>query len=791
MEEGVLSDPYNCNTPSYSDWSKQLYNIQISATIYQKNSSDASFTICYNNYYGGCIMVIEGTVKDIKFRNEDNGYTVGKLSTEDGEITIVGHVAIINIDEMVTLEGELIYHNRYGEQFSFTKISTITPSTIKGIENFLSNGLISGIGPQLAKRIVDKFQEESLNVIQYNPERLKEVKGIGDKKLKKILASFDEHREIRDMMVYLQQFDISTNLGIKIYKAYGSETISVISKNPYQLTEDVHGIGFKIADKIAYQMGIDSNNPYRIKAGLKFTTMEAAGEGHCYLKKEELFARARRLLNTDVELLESSLRDLALSKSIYVIQEKDETLVYYAPYYTAENNVAKKVVELSTTEFDDLDIELDKEISKIEADEKIKFGNRQILAIKESLDNGVLIITGGPGTGKTTIINAIIKLCDLLKLDVSLTAPTGRAAKRMTETTGMEAKTIHRLLEISFLDERGEFVRDDSNVIDGDVLIVDEASMIDILLMNNLLKAVDSGTRLILVGDIDQLPSVGPGNVLKDLINSKIIRVVMLDEIFRQQNESMIIENAHRINNGKNPYLNVNNKDFFFIKERDLGNISNIILDLISHRLPDFYNVNKNHIQVLTPMKKGEVGINNLNNLIQERLNPKSSNKPEKKMGEYIFRLGDKVMQIKNNYNAQWEIIHGDIVTDKGEGVFNGDLGYIHDINNEDSTLQVMFDDEKLVEYEFKDLDELKLAYAITVHKSQGSEFPIVIMPMSSGVPMLLTRNLLYTAVTRAKELVVLVGMERYMHMMINNNLIAKRYSSLDDKIKEYFNIFR
>lgn len=737
------------------------------------------------------MMVIEGTIKDIKFRNEDNGYTVGKLSTEDGDITIVGHAAIINIDEMVTLEGELIYHNKYGEQFSFTKINTYTPNTIKGIENYLSNGLISGIGPQLAKRIVDKFKEESLNIIQYNPERLKEVSGIGDKKLKKIVASYDEHREIRDIMVYLQQFDITTNLGIKIYKAYGSETINTISNNPYQLTEDVHGIGFKIADKIAYKMGIDYNNPHRIRAGLKYIIMEAAGEGHCYLKKEELFSRSKSLLNSDEELLESALRDLALSRNIYVINEKEDILVYYAPYHIAENNVARKVVELSKVEFDDLDINLDREISKIEKDEDIIFGKKQIQAIKESLNNGMLIITGGPGTGKTTIINAIIKLCELLKLEVSLTAPTGRAAKRMTETTGKEAKTIHRLLEISIMDEKGEFINDDSNTIEADVLIVDEASMIDILLMNNLLKAVENGTRVILVGDIDQLPSVGAGNVLKDIINAKIIRVIMLDEIFRQQNESMIIENAHRINKGENPHLNVANKDFFFIKENNTGNIGKIILDLISHRLPNYYDVEKSDIQVLTPMKKGEVGINNLNNLIQERLNPKDNSKPEKKMGDFIYRLGDKVMQIKNNYNIEWEIVRNNIVVDKGEGIFNGDLGYIYDINNEESTLQVKFDDEKLVEYDFKDLDELKLAYAITVHKSQGSEFPVVVMPMSSGSPMLLTRNLLYTAITRARELVVLVGMDRYMHMMINNNLIANRYSSLDDKIKEYFNLYR
>lgn len=736
-------------------------------------------------------MVIEGTVKDIRYRNEENGYTVGLLSTEDGDITIVGHAAFINIDEMVSLEGELIFHNKYGEQFSFTSIQTIMPDTIKGIENFLSSGLISGIGPQLAKRIVDKFKEEALKIVQYEPERLKEVHGIGDKKLKKIVDSFAEHREIRDIMVYLQQFDITTNLGIKIYKVYGSETISIVSNNPYQLTEDVRGIGFKIADKIAYQMGIDHKNPHRIRAGLKYIIMEAAGEGHCYLKKEELFSRSKGLLNSEDDLLEDGLRDLALSKNIYVLNNEDEILVYYAPYHIAENNVAKKVVELSTTQFDQLDIDLDKEITNIEGEDSIKFGDKQIMAIKESLNNGLLVITGGPGTGKTTIINAIIKLCDILKLDVSLTAPTGRAAKRMTETTGREAKTIHRLLEMSFMDENGDFFSENSSTIDSDLLIVDESSMIDILLMNNLLKAVEAGTRVILVGDIDQLPSVGPGNVLKDIINSGIVKVIMLDEIFRQQEESMIIENAHRINKGLKPLLNVNSKDFFFIKEPNVANVGETILDLISHRLPNYYKVRSSDIQVLTPMKKGEVGINNLNNLIQERLNPKSKDKPEKKMGEYIFRLGDKVMQIKNNYNAQWEILSYNMVIDKGEGIFNGDLGYIYELNHEDSSLKVKFDDDKIVEYDFKDLDELQLAYAITVHKSQGSEFPIVIMPMSSGMPMLMTRNLLYTAVTRAKDLVVLVGMERFMHMMINNNLIANRYSSLDDKIREYFEIFR
>lgn len=740
---------------------------------------------------GGVFMVIEGVIEEIKFRNDSNGYTVGKLITSDGEITIVGYAAIINLEETVSLEGELIYHKKYGEQFSFTSINIVVPSTLKGIENYLSSGLIPNIGPKTAKRIVEKFGLESLDIIQYNPERLKEIEGIGEKKLRKIIEAYDEQRELRDIMVYLQQYDISINNGIKIYKKYGNETIKVISENPYKLSEDVFGIGFKTADNIANKMGVNINSPYRVEAGLKFVIMEFANDGHCYVPKTTLLTKASTLLEVDEDLLEEGIRDLALKSKFYIVNTENEINVYYAPYHIAENNVAKKIIELSRVEFEELNVDAGKEIIRIEKSNNISFGDKQITAIKESLENGMLIITGGPGTGKTTTINAIIDICEGLDLDVVLAAPTGRAAKRMTETTGKEAKTLHRLLEISFMEEESAFSKDEDSPIEADVIIIDEASMIDILLMNSLCKAINPGTRVILVGDIDQLPSVGPGNVLKDIINSGSIKVVMLDEIFRQAEESMIIVNAHKVNKGEKPLLNEKDKDFFFMTVKNPKDIVKTIIDLNKDRLPSFYGVDSiRDIQILTPMKKGEVGIHALNKYIQESLNPKSSSKDEKQFGEEIFRVGDKIMQIKNNYKLEWKIVRNGMEVDKGEGVFNGDFGYISEIDKEDSIIKVIFDEEKEVEYDFKQLDELKLAYATTVHKAQGSEFPVVIMPISSGPPMLLTRNLFYTAITRARKLVVLVGDERYMHMMINNNIIAKRYSSLDKKIREYMQVF-
>lgn len=737
------------------------------------------------------MLTIEGVVEEIIFRNENNGFTVGKLNTSDGIITIVGNVPFINLEEMVSIEGEWIYHNSFGEQFKFEAMQTMVPSTVKGIENYLASGLLPGIGPKTAEKIVELFGMDSLDIIQYNPEKLKEIPGIGDKKLEKIAEAFEEQRDLRDIMVYLQQYEISVNNGIKIYKKYGRDTIKVISENPYKLSEDVYGIGFRTADKIAEKMGISTESPYRFEAGLKYAVLQGANDGHCYLPERELLLKTSELLQVEEQQLEDPLRELALRNSFYIIKDGDENLVYYMPYHIAENTVATKVVELSRVDFDEIEVDLDIEIKKIQKTEDIKFGDKQIVAIKESLEGGMTVITGGPGTGKTTTINAIIKICEDLGLDVILGAPTGRAAKRMTETTGKEAKTIHRLLEFAPFESEMGFNKGEDSPIEADVIIIDEASMIDILLMNNLLKAIDPGTRLILVGDIDQLPSVGPGNVLKDIINSGVIKVIMLDEIFRQAEESMIIVNAHKINKGEKLILNQKDKDFYFMHESSTKGTVQTIINLNKERLPNFYGVDPiRDIQVLTPMKKGEVGINSLNKHLQESLNPPSPDKEERQFGDELFRVGDKVMQIKNNYKTEWKLIKKGLKVDVGEGVFNGDFGYITEIDNEEKIVRVLFDEEKEVEYEFTQLDELKLAYATTVHKSQGSEFPVIVMPIHWGPPMLLTRNLIYTAVTRARQLVVLVGEERYMDMMIKNNKIETRYSSLDKKIRNYLAIF-
>lgn len=738
-------------------------------------------------------MILQGTIEEIRFRNESNGYTVAQLNTSDGMVTIVGNAAIINLEESVEVEGDWIYHDTYGEQLSFNSIKTLMPSTLKGIENYLASGLIPHIGPKTAKKIVDEFGLDSLEIIQYNPDKLKNIRGIGEKKLEKIVEAYSEQRDLRDIMVYLQQYGISVTYGIKIYKKYGKETIAVINENPYRLSEDIFGIGFKIADKIAGNMGISRESIYRVEAGIKFVILESAGNGNCYLPQDILITKAKRILDVGEDSIEEGIRNLGIKGTIHIIRDGEESLVYYTPYHVAENNVSRKLIELAQVKLKKEDIGIEEKIRKIEEEDEIKFAENQILAIREAIENGLAVITGGPGTGKTTIINGIIKICETMNLTVSLGAPTGRAAKRMAETTGMEAKTIHRLLDYSFLEEDSEmsFGKDEDAPIDSDIVIIDEASMIDILLMNSLLKALDPGTRLVLVGDVDQLPSVGPGNVLNDIISSGIVRVVTLDEIFRQSQESMIVVNAHRINSGMPPLLNEKSKDFFFINKNSKKEISSTIIELIGERLPKYYGIDGlKDIQILTPMKKGEVGINALNKYIQASLNPEAPGKEEKQMGEELFRVGDKVMQIRNNYSTEWQKKANGMVVEKGEGVFNGDFGYILDIDAEDRVLKVVFDGGREVSYDFTNLDELKLAYSTTVHKSQGSEFPVVVMPITWGPPMLLTRNLLYTAVTRAKELVVLVGDQRHLYTMVNNNRIARRYSALDKKMKNYIAIF-
>lgn len=737
-------------------------------------------------------MTVEGIVEDIVFQNESNGYTVAVIQTQDDVVTIVGCIPIINMGETLRLQGQWDYHPSYGQQLKVETYTTVVPATLNGIEKYLSSGLLPGIGPKTAKKIVEQFGVDSIDILQYNPEKLKLVEGIGDKKAQKIVEAYAEQRELRDVMIFLQGYGITVNLGVKIYKKYGDQTIVKVNENPYRLSEDIFGIGFKMADKIAQSMGIVSTSKYRINAGIKFVLMESAGKGHTYLPKEILIRDSVGLLSVDKELVDNGVTELALNQEIQLENLDGNICVYYMSYYYAETNVCKKLIELSNTKSDKIKIDIEKEINRVEKGESIKFADKQKEAIKEAIENGVLIITGGPGTGKTTTINSIIQLFEDQDLSISLAAPTGRAAKRMGEATGRVAKTIHRMLEYNYIDDEVgmAFSRDDGTPIESDVVIIDEVSMVDILLMNTLMKAIMPGTRLILVGDVDQLPSVGPGNVLRDIIDSKIIKVVKLDEIFRQAQESMIVVNAHRINKGEKPFLNVKEKDFFFMNRNTGNNIVDTIIELCQDRLPRFngYDPLKD-IQILTPMKKGDTGVNIINEKMQETLNPQKNGKAEKKVGDITFRVGDKVMQVKNNYKQKWRLTEDHKIIEEGEGVFNGDYGFITNIDNEDGELTILFDDNREASYQFGQLDELKLAYATTIHKSQGSEFPVVIIPSAWGPPMLLTRNLLYTAITRAKELVVIVGIEKYLHMMIDNNRITTRYSGLKDRMLKIFDI--
>ena len=739
------------------------------------------------------MLELEGVVEDIIYRNDENSYTVARLETEDGLITIVGYMPFVNVDEAIKVTGDMVYHMDYGEQFKLENMEILMPSTLVGIERYLSSGMIPYIGPKTAKKIVERFGMESLTRIQEDPNCLLEIEGIGQKKIEKISKAFEEQSEARNVMVFLQQYGITANYSMKIYRAYGNETIGIIRENPYRLSEDIYGIGFKMADKIAQNMGIERDSAHRIEGGIKYTLSSSAQEGHVYLPKEELLKNAREILGLDPILIDNQLLDLHRKGSIVIKLVDGESLVYSSLLYKAEQEVARKLTDIGLAETKSLELDLDREIERLEKLDNIVFGKKQREAIGESVRKGFLVITGGPGTGKTTTINSIISILEDQGLSVTLAAPTGRAAKRMTETTGREAKTIHRLLEYSFMEE-GDFAFgiDESNPLETDVLIIDEASMIDILLMRSLLKAVSTNTRLILVGDVDQLPSVGPGNVLKDIIESQAMEVVVLDEIFRQAEESMIVVNAHRINKGDFPFLNLKDKDFFFIEEKDPEKINQVIMDLCKTRLPKFYGLDPiEDIQVLSPMKKGDVGVNSLNKNLQKVLNKEGLLKAEKNYGETVFRENDKVMQIKNNYSVPWEIRLEGYLEEKGEGIYNGDFGSIEEVDHEGSYMKILFDGEKEVDYSFSDLDELQLAYATTVHKSQGSEFPVIVMPISWGPPMLLTRNLLYTAITRAKKLVVLVGDPKYLAMMIRNNRITRRYSALDRNLKEALKILK
>lgn len=735
------------------------------------------------------MVEIEGVIESIVYNNESNGYTVARLRKGRDLVTIVGYILLLNEGQSVRVTGEWVNHPEYGQQLKIESCSESLPSTIEGIEKYLASGLIEGVGPVTAKRLVEKFGADTLDIIEYNPERLTEVEGIGERKAAVIAEAFQEQRELRNVMVFLQTYGISPGNSIKIYKKYGQNAVNLIKENPYRLTVDVFGIGFKTADSIARNLGIDKTSRYRLMAGIKYVLTEYSGSGgHTYIPSEVLIEKGMELLGVDRDLLEESCISLALNKEIVMENIEDTTAVYLMPFYYSELGVSKRILELLSSGTDELKVDIEEEIKEYEAETGIELARQQKDAIRCAIKNGVAIITGGPGTGKTTIIKCIINIMEKKGKSVSLAAPTGRAAKRMTEATAREARTMHRLLEMGYAEGQDNmvFLKDDSDPIDSDVIIIDEASMVDILLMNNLLKAIVPGTRLIIVGDVDQLPSVGAGNVLRDLIDSELIPVVRLTEIFRQSQESLIIVNAHRINKGDIPYLNEKDKDFFFIGASSQEETLKIMLELVKKRIPEFKEGcdPQKYIQVLTPMRKGSCGVNNMNLRLQAILNPPSPDKDEKKVRDYVLRTGDKVMQIKNNYNMKWDRATGNGESE-GQGVFNGDLGYIEYIDNEDSRLSVVFDDDRTAVYDFTNCDELELAYAVTIHKSQGSEFPVVVMPAVWGPPMLMTRNLLYTGITRAKELVVIVGSKQVLGGMINNNRITRRFSGLGYRMKK------
>ena len=730
-------------------------------------------------------MEMQGTVESIVFKNDENGYVIAKLKEKKEVVTIVGCIPYIIEGQNLQLNGEWVIHPKFGQQFKVNNCEEILPSSTLGIERYLSSGIIAGIGPVTAKKIVQHFGDKTLEVLDNNIERLKEIEGIGKKKIDVIYKSYSSNREIKNIMIFLQTYGVTPNQCVKIYKRFAANSINVVKENPYVLTEAISGIGFKTADKIARSLGVELESPYRIQSGLKYIIDEFCAMGNTYMPLEKLIKEAETTLCVPKEEIEKNLYQSVYDQKVRVELIEGVDSVFTIPYYYSEMSVTQKVLTLTLAKFNEVKIDVDCEIKNFEEENSISFAPSQKEAIKGAMENGIEVITGGPGTGKTTIINCISYIFEKAGMNVFMAAPTGRAAKRMSEATGKEAKTIHRLLEIGFSEEDDrEFLRSEDSPLECDVLIVDEASMIDIMLMNNLLKAISIGTRVIVVGDVDQLPSVGPGNVLKDIIESKCVKVVRLKDIFRQGKESMIIVNAHKINSGEMPLLNEKNKDFYFIKNENHENLLATLIELVSERLPKF-NGNWDrlkHIQILSPMRKGILGVANLNTQLQMVLNPKSINKKEMEFRNTVFRLGDKVMQIKNNYMLNWVRVAGE-GEKEGTGVFNGDVGYIVDIDEDGDTITVLFDEERQVEYENMYLDELELAYAITIHKSQGSEFPVVVMPMFMGPALLMNRNLLYTGITRAKKLVVLVGEPKAMQYMISNNKSFERYSGLKWRI--------
>lgn len=729
---------------------------------------------------------IEGYVEHIKYRNEANGYTVLSLETNEGEEVVVGSFPLISEGEYISVEGEYVDHKVHGPQFSMHTYEVKVPEDSVGMERYLGSGAIRGIGPAFAMRIVKKFKGDTFRIIEEEPERLAEVKGISMKKAMDIAVQFHEKQHVRQALMFLADYGISTHYAMKIYEEYGERLYEVIRENPYKMAEDISGIGFKTADEIASRSGIRKDSEYRIRSGILYMLTQAVASGHVYLPRKMLIQKTANLIGVDPSYIEDHLLELVLDKKLVIKTTEGEEQVYSEKYYFMELNTAKMLVDLEIP-YSVEEKEFENQIKKIEEQTSISLDEKQKEALKMAAGNGLFILTGGPGTGKTTTINALIRYFEQEGLTMMLAAPTGRAAKRMQETTGYEASTIHRLLELNGEPGSGSFFeKNESNPLEADVIIIDEMSMVDINLMYALLKAILPGTRLILVGDSNQLPSVGPGNVLKDMIRSRQFPVVELEKIFRQAEKSDIVMNAHRINRGEPVDLNNKSRDFFFLERKDAPSITGVIVYLVRDKLPAYVDASPFEIQVLTPMRKGELGVERLNQVLQHYLNPASSEKTEKEVRGTLFREGDKVMQIKNNYRLEWQIKSPKgFVREEGIGVFNGDMGILREINTFSEKAVVEFDEGKIAEYSYSMMDELELAYAITIHKSQGSEYPAVVMPLFTGPAVLFNRNLLYTAVTRARKCVTAVGLSSTVKQMVLNNNELKRYTGLCDRLKE------
>ena len=729
---------------------------------------------------------LNGYVDHIIYQNAENGYTVMELICEDEEITCTGNCKGLTEGENIEAQGEYTEHPLYGRQFKIVSYSVVAPTDRVSMERYLASGAIKGVGPALAKRIIKRFGDDTFRIIEEEPERLVEIKGISQRIAREIASQMEEKRDLRDALVYLQQFGISNTLAIKIYDTYGIGLYKIMQENPYRLAEDISGVGFKIADEIASKIGIHTDSDYRIRSGLLYTLLQAVGEGHCYLPLDILLRRASLLLSVEERYIQPQVDNLIMDKKL---MGKGQN-IYAASYYYAELNCAHMLHQLNMP-FKINESLAQKSIERISKEIHMELDELQYEAVFQAIQNGLFILSGGPGTGKTTTINTIIRFFEREGLDIFLAAPTGRAAKRMTEATGYEARTIHRMLEVSGApsedDKRNaRFERNEEMPLEADVIIIDEMSMVDLSLFQSLLRAITPGTRLILVGDVDQLPSVGPGQVLRDVMESGCFPMVVLQKIFRQAGESDIVVNAHRINQGQQIALGTKSKDFLFLERTDANVIYKHIVQLIQGNLPKYVNATPFDIQVLTPMRKGALGAIELNKILQQYLNPPAPDKKEHQAGETLYREGDKVMQVKNNYQLEWEIVsrYG-IPVDKGLGVFNGDMGRILSINEAAGEMTVEFDEGKRVSYTFSLLEELELSYAITIHKSQGSEYPGVIMPLLSGPRMLFNRNLLYTGVTRARGCVTILGSSQTVREMIENESENKRYTSLRERIAE------